>query len=92
MPQVPTVAEAGYAGFEVNNWYGLVAPAGTPNGIVRRLNTEVAALLKSPDLVKRLSQAGHDAATGTPEEFGALIRSELTRWAKIVREAGIKAR
>jgi tripartite-type tricarboxylate transporter receptor subunit TctC len=92
MPQVPTIAESGYAGFEVNNWYGLVAPAGTPQGVIRRLNAEVTALLKSPDLIKRLNQVGHDAATSTPDEFGALIKSELARWAKVVREAGITRR
>jgi tripartite-type tricarboxylate transporter receptor subunit TctC len=91
MPDVPTVAEAGYTGYEVNNWYGLLAPAGTPRPVIDRLNKDVTAVLKSPDVTKFLSDHGHDAVTTSPEQFGAYIKSELTRWARIVKDAGAKA-
>jgi tripartite-type tricarboxylate transporter receptor subunit TctC len=91
MPNVPTIAEAGYPGYEVDNWYGLVAPAATPRAVIERLNAEVAGALKSRDTVKRLGDAGYETATGTAEEFGALIRAELARWAKVLKESGIKA-
>ena len=90
MPDVPTVAEAGYPGYEVNNWYGLLAPVGTPRAVIDRLAREATASIQSREAVKRLSDLGHEAVTSTPDQFGAYIKSEITRWAKIVREAGIK--
>jgi len=92
LPEVPTVAEGGYPGYEVNNWYGLVAPAGTPRPIIDRLNRDASAVLKTPDVVKFLGDHGHEAVASTPEQFGAHIRSENAKWAKVLKDTGIKAR
>ena len=91
MPELPTVAEAGVPGFEVNNWYGLVAPAKTPRAIIDRLNAEVTRVLNSADVKSTLYGQGLDPAPGTPEQFGAYIRSERIKWAKVIRESGAKA-
>jgi len=92
MPDVPTVAEAGYPGCQIDNWYGLVAPAGTPRAVIDRLNREVTVVLLTQDGVTRIRELGHDTATSTPEQFGALIRSENAKWAKVVKEIGVSAR
>jgi tripartite-type tricarboxylate transporter receptor subunit TctC len=92
LPDVATFAESGFPGIDVNNWYGLVAPAGTPRPVIDRLNREVTALLRSPDVVKFLGDHGHEAVTTTPEQFGAHIRAEISRWAKLLKETGIQAR
>ena len=92
MPDVPTVAEAGYPGCQIDNWYGLVAPAGTPRAVIDRLNREVTVVLLTQDVVTRIRELGHDTATSTPEQFGALIRSENAKWAKVVKEVGVSAR
>jgi tripartite-type tricarboxylate transporter receptor subunit TctC len=92
LPEVPTVAEGGYPGIEVNNWYGLVAPAGTPRSIIERLNREANGILRSPDVVKFLGDHGHEAVATTPEQFGAHISSEVVKWAKVLKDSGIKAR
>ena len=89
MPDVPTVAESGYPGYEVNNGYGLAAPAGTPRAVVDRLSREATAVVSSREAVKRLGDLGHEVVTTTPDQFGAYIKSEVTRWAKIVRETGV---
>ena len=91
MPEVPTIAEGGYPGYEVNNWYGLVAPAGTPRAVIDRLAREATAVIGSREVAKRLSDLGHEAITSTPDQFGAYIKSEIPRWAKIVKETGVKA-
>ena len=92
MPDVPTVAEAGYPGCQIDNWYGLVAPAGTPRAVIDRLNREVTVVLLTQDVVTRIRELGHDTVTSTPEQFGALIRSENAKWAKVVKEIGVSAR
>jgi tripartite-type tricarboxylate transporter receptor subunit TctC len=92
MPHVPTVAEAGYPGYEVDNWYGLVAPAGTPRAVIDRLNREATAVLSSRDVEMRFRELGHDTAASTPEQFSALINSEMAKWAQIIRETGASAR
>ena len=92
MPDVPTVAEAGYPGCQIDNWYGLVAPAGTPRAVIDRLNREVTVVLLTQDVVTRIRELGHDTATSTPEQFGALIKSENAKWAKVVKEVGVSAR
>jgi tripartite-type tricarboxylate transporter receptor subunit TctC len=89
-PDVPTVAEAGYPGYEVINWHGLAGPKGIPREIVARLNREANEALKSADVEKILSADGLTAAGGTPERFDAIIRSETVRWAKVVKQAGVK--
>jgi tripartite-type tricarboxylate transporter receptor subunit TctC len=89
-PNLPTVAEAGFPGFEVVGWFGWLAPAGTPRAIVERLNREMVKILQQPDMKDRLVGLGADPAPGTPQEFGAFIRSEHDKWAQVIRRAGIK--
>jgi tripartite-type tricarboxylate transporter receptor subunit TctC len=90
LPQTPTVAEAGYKGFEASTWFGFLAPAGTPKDIVARLNTELNKALQQADLHKRLAEQGADPAGGTPEQFAVLMRDEIQRWGKVVKDSGAK--
>jgi tripartite-type tricarboxylate transporter receptor subunit TctC len=90
-PNVPTVAESGFPGYDVRGWYGIVAPAKTPAAIITRLNTEIVAILRSPAAAERLTSDGSEAVGGTPEEFGAHIKSEITKWGQLVKAAGITA-
>ena len=90
LPNLPTIAEAGYAGAGMSIWYGLAAPAGTPREIVTRLNKEMARIMALPDIKERFIQLGTEPATSTPEEFTALVREELAKWSKVIRAAGIK--
>jgi tripartite-type tricarboxylate transporter receptor subunit TctC len=90
LPQTPTVAEAGYKGFDASTWFGFLAPAGTPKDVVARLNTELNKALQQPDLRKRLGEEGADPAGGSPDQFAALIRDEIQRWGKVVKDAGTK--
>jgi tripartite-type tricarboxylate transporter receptor subunit TctC len=91
-PDVPTMTELGYPGFDVRDWSGIVAPAGTPRPIIARLALEVRAATADPAVRERLAAMSMDAAPdSSPEQFGALIRAELERWAKFVRESGIRA-
>lgn len=90
-PEVPTLAEVGFEGFDVRDWQGLVAPAGTPAPVVDRIAREVARALQEPDLRERLARIGMEPVTDSnPAAFGALIRSELARWPELVRHAGIR--
>jgi tripartite-type tricarboxylate transporter receptor subunit TctC len=91
VPDLPTVAEAGLPGFEANNWYGIVVPAKTPRPIVDRLNKEFVAVLNTPDVKEILFKQGLDAAPSTPQEFGAYIKTETVKWAKVVKASGAKA-
>jgi tripartite-type tricarboxylate transporter receptor subunit TctC len=91
MPELPTIAEAGLAGYDANNWYGLMVPANTPRAIIDRLNAETVKVLNMPEVKTFLFNQGLDAAPSTPEEFGAYIRSERAKWAKIVKASGAKA-
>jgi tripartite-type tricarboxylate transporter receptor subunit TctC len=88
-PDVPTVAEAGFPGFETQSWYGLVAPVGTPRAIVQRLHDEIAHILQEPALRERLVALGLDIAVTTPEGLEAIMRGELARWSEVVRSSGI---
>jgi tripartite-type tricarboxylate transporter receptor subunit TctC len=90
LPDVPTINESGYKGFDAVTWFGLLAPAGTPKEVVARLNAEFNKALQSAELQKRLGDEGADAAGGTPEQFAALIKDEIARWGKVVRESGAK--
>ena len=91
LPDVPTVAESGLPGFEVSNWIGLFAPAGTPPDIVAKLNAEVQKIMRSPDVQKRLEAEGARFVPTTPAQFAAFQRDELVKWAKIIKDANIKA-
>ena len=88
-PQLPTIAESGYPGFETDTWYGLLAPAGTPAAIVRRVNVDTARVMESADLKVALEQQGAQPAGGTPEEFARFIKSEVAKWAKAIRQAKV---
>lgn len=89
-PEVPTIAESGLPGYSVTAWWGMLAPAGTPQAIVTRLHREVARLLQAPDLRDRLAAAGIDTVGSSPKEFGAYIRQEIATWAKVVKESGAR--
>jgi len=91
LPDVPTFAEAGFPAVDAFAWFGLVAPAGTPKPIVERLNAELNQILKLPDVGERFVQLGALPIGGTPDEFARFIRSDLDKWAKLVRERNIKA-
>lgn len=90
LAQVPTVAESGYKGFEAVTWFGLLAPANLPKDIAARLNAEINKALQSPELKKKLGDQGADVAGSTPEQFGKLVRDDLARWGKVVKESGAK--
>ncbi|MEO8203980.1 MAG: tripartite tricarboxylate transporter substrate binding protein [Betaproteobacteria bacterium] len=89
-PDVPTVAEAGVPGFEVTVWFGLLAPAGVPRDIIHRLNAESTRIINSPEVTDRFLKLGVTPSTGTPEQFGEMVKSEVGRWAKVIKDAGIK--
>lgn len=89
LPDVPTIAEAGVPGYEVEGWFGFFAPAAVPKPIIDRLNKEVVAMLKDPKVKEKLLTQGAEPVGGTPEEFAAFVRKEHDRWAKIIAEAGI---
>jgi len=90
MPDVPTIAEAGVTGYEAGAWFGLLAPAGTPKAVVAQLSAESARILKLPDVSKRISELGAEPVGSTPEEFGALIQSEIAKWAKVIKDANVE--
>jgi tripartite-type tricarboxylate transporter receptor subunit TctC len=90
LPDVPTIAESGYPGFETSQWYGILLPAGTPAPIVERLHREIVAALAKPDTTKRIVEDGGVAVGNTPAEFAALIAREEKRWGEVVRSAGVK--
>jgi tripartite-type tricarboxylate transporter receptor subunit TctC len=89
-PDLPTVEEVGYPGYEVTNWHGLVAPKGLPRDIVERLNREIGEVVKSEEMKKNLTAEGLEPAGGSPERFAQILKSEMSRWAKVVQQAGIK--
>jgi tripartite-type tricarboxylate transporter receptor subunit TctC len=89
-PDVPTVAEQGFPGFAAEAWYGLVGPAGMPRGHVDKLYAAVSRIMKLPDSKERLANVGFEVVASTPEAFARLIREEIAKWTKVVREAGIK--
>jgi tripartite-type tricarboxylate transporter receptor subunit TctC len=91
LPDVPTIAEGGVPGYEANNWWGIVAPAATPQPVVRKLNAEIAAILAAPETQKWFLSEGGEAVSRTPEEFRKWILAEMAKWGKVVKEAGIRA-
>jgi tripartite-type tricarboxylate transporter receptor subunit TctC len=92
LPEVPTMQEAGFAGFDLSQWQGVLAPAGTPRAVVQRLNGEIAKAMHAPEVHERIAvQGGNEIVTGTPEQFAALIRAELERYGRLIRDAKISA-
>ncbi|CAN5672668.1 tripartite tricarboxylate transporter substrate binding protein [soil metagenome] len=91
MPELPTISESGLPGFVVNNWYGVLAPAGTPPDVLARLNKELVAALKAPEVAAKMIESGIEPVSDTPAEFASYIKSESDKWAKIVRDSGATA-
>jgi len=90
LPEVPTVSESGLPGYEVDGWYGMLAPARTPQPIVERLNRELSAVVDTPDMRDRLTAVGVDARASSPEELGKIIRSDIDKWAALIRRTGLR--
>jgi tripartite-type tricarboxylate transporter receptor subunit TctC len=90
LPEIPTFAELGHGGMDISLWYGIAAPAGTPQPVVRRLNSEFAKILEMPGIRESFAEQGADPAGGSPEQFDAFIREESARWREVVKQAGIK--
>jgi len=91
VPDLPTIAEAGVPGYEANTWYGVLAPAKTPASIVGRLHDEFLNIMRSADIRERIAVHGYEPETNTPQEFAAFIKSEIIKWGKVVKAAGIHA-
>jgi tripartite-type tricarboxylate transporter receptor subunit TctC len=91
IPDVPTIAESGLPGFDVEPWFGIVAPAGTPAAIVNRLNAEIGKIMQQNDVKEMLASVGAAPSISSPQEFGKFIDSEVTRWAEVVKASGAKA-
>lgn len=91
VPDVPTIAEAALPGYEVTGWYGLLAPRDTPKAVVSRLAEEVARAVASPEVLRRLADEGVEPVASTPEAFATLVREERVKWARVVKESGMKA-
>ncbi len=89
-PELPTFAEAGLGGYALENWYGALAPAGTPRDVILKLNVEIVKALQMTDVKERLTSQGFESRTSTPEEFAAYIKSEMVKWAAIVKASGAK--
>jgi tripartite-type tricarboxylate transporter receptor subunit TctC len=90
MPDVKTIAESGVAGFETSTWYGVLAPAGTPRAIVDKLNAEIVRILQLPEVRERLSAEAFELPADTPDQFAAIIKGEMARWSKLVKETGAR--
>ena len=90
LPELPTIAEAGVAGYEATSWNGMLAPVGTPADIIKRLNAEFNRIIGTPDMKKRMLDNGYEPVGGPPERFGELIRAEIAKWAPVVVAAGVR--
>jgi tripartite-type tricarboxylate transporter receptor subunit TctC len=90
LPEVPTVAESGVPGFEVTVWFGMQVPAGTPRPVVDKLNRDIVALLREPDVVRRFREQGVEVVASTPEQFGQLVHSEVAKWTQLITDANIR--
>ena len=90
MSAVPTIAEAGLSGYETSTWHGILAPAATPHEVIVKLNAEMARILAQPDVKERLLGQGLDPVGGTPEQFGAYLKTEITKWAAVVKASGAR--
>jgi tripartite-type tricarboxylate transporter receptor subunit TctC len=90
LPELPSIAESGYPGFEALAWNGIMVPAGTPKPVIAKLNTEINAILRQPDVVTKMNAAGFDLIGGTPEDLDNLIRRETTTWAPVIKKLGLR--
>ncbi len=90
VPDLPTIAEAGVPGYDSGAWFGLLAPARTPRAVIDVLAAETARIVKTPDMGKRISELGGEPIGGTPQQFAALIKSEITKWAKVIKDAKVE--
>ncbi len=90
VPQLPTVAESGVPGYEAGSWYGIIAPAGTPRAVITRLNREITQVLGTSEFREQLMTAGADPAPTTPEAFAAYLKSDIAKWAKVIKLSGAK--
>jgi tripartite-type tricarboxylate transporter receptor subunit TctC len=90
LPQVPTIAESGYKGFEAVTWFGILGPAKLPKDMVTKLNADINKALKDPELKKKMDAQGADILGGTPDQFAKLIRDDIARWGTIVKESGAR--
>jgi tripartite-type tricarboxylate transporter receptor subunit TctC len=90
LPELPTVAEAGLPGFEVDSWYGILAPANTPRPIIDRLNKELLAIMHAEEFRQRLVEQGAAPAGNTPEQFASYIQRELAKWGKVIKAANVR--
>lgn len=88
LPNVPTITESGYAGYEANGWFGVLAPAGTPKAIVDKLNSALVTILKTSDMHDRLAALGADPVGDTPEHFSSFIKAETAKWSKVIKDSG----
>jgi tripartite-type tricarboxylate transporter receptor subunit TctC len=91
LPDVPTIAEQGVPGFDASSWYGLVAPAKTPEPVLAKLREEVAKALKTPDMVARIRELGSEPGAAFGKDFGAFMAAETKKWAEVIRASGAKA-
>jgi tripartite-type tricarboxylate transporter receptor subunit TctC len=91
LPELPTISESALPGYDFSSWYGLMVPAGTPQPVIGRLHDETVKALKLPDLQQRLASEGCDAVGSTPEQLAAYIKTEMARWAKVVKASGMQA-
>jgi tripartite-type tricarboxylate transporter receptor subunit TctC len=89
-PEIPTMAESGLPGFDAANWFALMAPAGTPKEIVQLLNAQMVKIAAMPDLREKLSVQGIIVESSTPEQMSALVKSDLARWGKLAKQAGVR--
>ena len=90
-PDLPTVAEAGVPGYASSQWFGLLVPAGTPNKIIARLNAETIKVLNMPEIKERLLNLGAEVIGSTPDEFAAVIKADMAKYAKVVKDTGVRA-
>jgi tripartite-type tricarboxylate transporter receptor subunit TctC len=90
VPDLPTIAEAGLTGYEVTEWFGLLAPAGTPKEIVTRLNAEVVKILTAPEMSERLVGQGFEILANTPDAFAAALRNDIAKWGDVVKQANLR--
>ncbi len=89
-PEIPTIAEAGVAGYDVTVWYGVFAPAGTPINVIKRLHADIVRALNLPEVRERLINEGGEPTGNTPEQFGAVVRADLMKWGKVVKDSGVQ--